>query len=65
MAVSDGGEVRKKKIISLMENPSYVPMREKELACIMQVRAEERPELKRLLEELLEEGKIRMNRRGR
>lgn len=65
MAVSDGGEARKKKIISLMENPSYVPMREKDLACMMQVKAEERPELKRLLEELAAGGKIRMNRRGR
>ena len=46
-------ENRKKKIVALMKEPSYVPMKEKELACLMQVQAEERAELKRLLQELL------------
>ena len=58
-------ENRKKKIVALMKEPSYVPMKEKELACLMQVQAEERAELKRLLQELLLEGKIQVNRRGR
>ena len=58
-------ENRKKKIVALMKEPSYVPMKEKELACLMQVQAEERVELKRLLQELLLEGKIQVNRRGR
>ena len=48
-----------------MEDKSYVPMREKELACIMQVASEDRPELKRLLNELLSEGNIQINKRGR
>lgn len=56
---------RKKLIISLMEEPSYVPMKEKELACIMQVEPEDRAELKRLLTQLLEEGRIQINKRGR
>ena len=38
-------ENRKKKIVALMKEPSYVPMKEKELACLMQVQAEERAEL--------------------
>ena len=58
-------ENRKEKITALMKEPSYVPMKEKELACLMQVSAEERPELKRLLQELILEGKIQINRRGR
>ena len=58
-------EIRKMRILDLMEEPSYVPMREKELACIMQVDPEDRPELKRILQELLTEGKIQINKRGR
>ncbi len=58
-------ENRKEKIIALMKEPSYVPMKEKELACLMQVESGERAELKRLLQELLLEGKIQVNRRGR
>ena len=53
------------RILDFMEEPSYVPMREKELACIMQVDPEDRPELKRILQELLTEGKIQINKRGR
>ena len=56
-------EIRKMRILDLMEEPSYVPMREKELACIMQVDPEDRPELKRILQELLTEGKIQINKR--
>lgn len=58
-------ETRKNLIYSLMEDPHYTPMREKELACIMQVSSDDRPEFKRLLQELLTEGKIQVNKRGR
>ena len=54
-------EARKLKVLGLMEDPSYVPMREKELACIMLVEPEDRPEFKRILQELLSEGKILLN----
>ena len=40
-----------------MEDPSYVPMREKELACIVLVEPEDRPEFKRILQEPSSEGK--------
>lgn len=56
---------RKNLITRLMEEPSYTPMKEKELACMMQVEPEDRPELKRLLTELLDEGRIQINKRGR
>ena len=58
-------DTRKMRILGLMEEASYVPMREKELACIMQVEPEDRPELKRILQELLAEGKVQINKRGR
>ena len=51
-------EKRKKLICELVEDEKYVPMKEKELAIFMQVKPEDRRELKRILEELLEEGKI-------
>ena len=48
-------EERKKKICDLMEDTFYVPMKEKELAILMQVAPEEREEFKRILNELLSE----------
>ncbi len=48
-----------------MEADFYVPMKEKELADFMQVKAEERGELKEILSELVKEGKLQMTRRGK
>ncbi len=48
-----------------MEADFYVPMKEKELADFMQVKAEERGGLKEILEELVKEGKLQMTRRGK
>lgn len=56
---------RKKLICELVEDEFYVPMKEKELAAFMQVRPEERPELKQILEELLAEGKLNITKRGK
>ena len=56
---------RKNRICALLEDPAYVPMKEKELAVILQVKPEERPELTRALESLLEEGRILRTKRGR
>lgn len=56
---------RKKLICELLVDPHYVPMKEKELAIFMQVKPEDRPELKRALESLLEEGRIAVTKRGR
>lgn len=58
-------EDRKKVICSLMEDRHYVPMKEKELAILMQVAKEDRELFKRALDELLEEGKIQITKRGR
>ena len=58
-------EKRKKVIYDLMCDKTYVPMKEKELAMILQVAKEERPELRRLLEELMLEGRIEVSRHGK
>ena len=56
---------RKNRILDLFREPSYKPMKEKELAVIMQVSPEERPLFKKCLEELLEDKAISVSKRGR
>ena len=56
---------RKKMLCSFMEDPAYVPMKEKELAILLQTEPEDRPELHRLLQELLSEGEISVSKRGK
>ena len=56
---------RKKRILALLSDPGYVPMKEKELAVIMQVSPEERPLFKMCLEQLLEENGISVSKRGK
>lgn len=56
---------RKNLICELVEDEFYVPMKEKELAIFMQVKPEEREDLKQILAELLEEGKLQISKRGK
>ena len=56
---------RKQIIVDLMKNEFYVPMKEKELAIMLQVAPEERANLKKALEELLAEDKIMISKRGK
>ena len=56
---------RKKLICELVEDELYVPMKEKELAIMLQVAPEERANLKKALEELLAEDKIQISKRGK
>lgn len=58
-------ERRKKMLCAFLEEEGYVPMKEKELAILLQVRPEERPTLHRLLLELIEEGEIVLTKRGK
>lgn len=46
-----------------MNHPNYVPMKQKELAIIMQVPKSSRQEFKQMLDELVEEGKISISPR--
>ncbi|MBO5146461.1 MAG: ribonuclease R [Lachnospiraceae bacterium] len=56
---------RKKVIMDLMEAEFYVPMKEKELAVMLQVSKEDRGELNRILNELLAEGKLSLTKKGK
>ena len=58
-------EKRKDIICDLIEDERYVPMKEKELAMLLQVSREDRQELHRLLEELLAEGRLTVNAQGK
>lgn len=60
-----GLKERKEKILGLMSHPSYQPMKIKELAIILQVSKERRPELEEALESLLLDGKISLSKRGK
>ena len=61
----DRTEKRKKVICDLVADELYVPMKEKELAMFLQVSAEDREALKRILEELVGEGKLEITVRGK
>lgn len=56
---------RKKVIMDLVAAEFYVPMKEKELAVMLQVSKEDRSELNRLLNELLAEGKLSLTKKGK
>lgn len=58
-------EERKKLICDLVNEEFYVPMKEKELAALMQVEQTERPVFKQVLNELLAEGKLEITKRGK
>ncbi len=58
-------EERKQKIYRFMQDVLYVPMRQKEIAAVLQIPREEREELRKILEALTEEGKITVSKRGK
>lgn len=49
----------------MVDSEFYVPMKEKELAIMMQVEPEDRPVFKKALEELLLENRLQITKRGR
>ncbi len=56
---------RKKVICDLLADELYVPMKEKELAVFLQVGKQDREEFKKILEELLAEGKVALTQKGK
>lgn len=58
-------EERKQIILELMKDKTYVPMKEKELAVILQVAPEDRVVLSEILTELLTQQKIEVSKRGK
>lgn len=58
-------ERRRAVIYDLICDKQYVPMKKKEIASLLQIPKEEREELQKILESLLEEGKIEVSPRGK
>lgn len=56
---------RKEGMLALIEDPSYVPMKLKELAMLVGIPKEQRDELKEVMDELVAEGKVGITRRGK
>ncbi len=58
-------EKRKKIIYEFICDENYIPMKIKEIAIVLQITKEQRPELEAVLSALLEEGKIELSKRGK
>ena len=58
-------EKRKKIIYEFMCDAIYTPMKQKEIAMVLQIPKEQRQELKDVLDALVEEGKIELTKRGK
>lgn len=56
---------RQEKVLSYIKSKGYLPLKLDELAAVLCVPAEDIPELKKILSELTEEGKITKTKRGR
>ena len=56
---------RKKFILDLMGDPIYQPMRLREISSLLRLSKEEKRELYDVLDELCEEGKVSVDRKGR
>ncbi len=58
-------EERSQMILDLMKNEYYVPMKEKELAVLLQVEPGDRSELGKILKALLDKKQIQISKRGK
>ncbi len=58
-------EERKKTVYHFICDDCYVPMKIKELAVMLEVKREDRRQLEEILQELLQEGKIVLSKRGK
>ena len=56
---------RKSMLLALMGDDMYVPMKEKELAIILQVGKKDREDLHEVLKQLADEGRIEVSKRGK
>lgn len=56
---------RKKIILDIVKDEHYVPMKAKELAILLQVPREDRPDLDYVLHELVASGEIMISKRGK
>ena len=58
-------EQRKKMIYDFMCDDMYVPMKIKELAIVLGVKKDQRPQLEQTLNDLMMEGRIVCSKRGK
>ncbi len=58
-------EERKHMLLDLMKDPTYVPMKLKELAMLLGVPKEQRRELEEVLNELVVSGKVGISKKGK
>lgn len=63
--MSENFERRKKIVYDFICSDLYVPMKIKELVIMLEVSKSDRPQLECILEELIEEGKITLSKRGK
>ena len=56
---------RKKKILQVISDKHYKPLKQKELAFLLQVQPEDREEFREILAELVREGKVLLTKRGK
>ena len=56
---------KKKKILEIINDKHYKPLKQKELAFLFQVPQEEREEFREILAELVREGKVLLTKRGK
>ena len=56
---------RKQMLLDLVNEKSYVPMKAKELAVLLQVSKEERADLDEVLNQLVAAGELSINKRGK
>ncbi len=56
---------RKKKLLEVINDKHYKPLKQKELAFLLQVPQEDREEFREILAELVKEGKVLLTKRGK
>ncbi|NLZ81633.1 MAG: ribonuclease R [Clostridiales bacterium] len=56
---------KRKIILDIINDPSYVPMKAKELGMLLQIPRKEREELKNVLSALVDAGKVNLSRKGK
>lgn len=58
-------EERKKKVLTIINDENYKPLKQKELAFLLQVTAEDREEFRNILAELVKDGQVLLTKRGK
>lgn len=56
---------RKEGMLALIEDPTYVPMKLKELAMLLDIPKEQRGELREVMDALVAEGKVGVSKKGK